>query len=65
MTCAALCFTCKAAGIAKCPFGAGVVLPLAPAPTVSTKRPRLLWIPPGATPEQAQDIIDRFYGRTA
>lgn len=62
MTCARVCLTCKSAGLAECPFKAGVALPLAPAPKVEYRRPKVVWIPPGVTLEEAERIIDSVYG---
>lgn len=62
MTCSvSLCAVCRMAGLSGCPFR-GAALPLAPAPKVEAKRPKLIYVPPGVTWEQAEQLIDRFYG---
>jgi hypothetical protein len=57
-----LCLTCRLGGLIRCPT-LGTPLPLAEAekPRV-TRRPKIVWLPPGASLEDAERIIDSFYG---
>lgn len=55
------CFTCQVAGVRACPFKGGPD----PLPLVAhekPRRPKIVWIPPGVSLEQAERILDRFYG---
>lgn len=64
MTCTvSLCAVCRMAGLSGCPFR-GAALPLVEAekPTVTHRRPKIVWLPPGVSLEEAERLIDSFYG---
>lgn len=63
MTCTvSLCAVCRMAGLSGCP-ARGTALPLVAAevPKVE-RRPKIIWLPPGTSLEQAERILDKFYG---
>lgn len=59
-----MCETCKAAGLNVCAFD-GPALPLVEAekPTVTHRRPKIIWLPPGVSTEEAERLMDSFYGK--
>lgn len=64
MSCKTFCRTCEVAGLDGCPFG-GAPLPLVELekPTVTHRRPKSIWLPPGVSTEEAERLMDSFYGK--